>query len=69
MQLKVTSGVAQGTVLAPLFLCFSNDLPKNILSTVRLYVDDVILYTTVNSKEDFYELQKDLDTLEGWANN
>ena len=57
------------TVLAPLlFLCFINDLPKNILSTVRLYADDVILYTPINSKEDCYQLQKDLTILERWAN-
>ena len=62
---QVTSGVPQGTVLAPLlFLCFINDLTKNILSTVRLYADDVILYTPINSKEDCYQLQKDLTILE-----
>ena len=66
---QVTSGVPQGTVLAPLlFLCFINDLPKNILSTVSLYADDVILYTPINSKEDCYQLQKDLTILERWAN-
>ena len=66
---QVTSGVPQGTVLAPLlFLCFINDLPKNILSTVRLYADDVILYTPINSKEDCYQLQKDLTILERWEN-
>jgi len=66
---QVTSGVPQGTVLAPLlFLCFINDLPKNILSTVRIYADDVILYTPVNSIEDCYQLQNDLATLERWAN-
>ena len=66
---QVTSGVPQGTVLAPLlFLCFIYDLPKNILSTVRLYADDVILYIPINSKEDCYQLQKDLTILERWAN-
>jgi len=62
---EVTSGVSQGTVLAPLlFLCFINDLPNNILSTVRLYADDVILYASNNSTEDCHKLQKDLATLE-----
>jgi len=66
---EVTSGVPQGTVLAPLlFLCFINDLPNNILSTVRLYADDVILYASINSTEDCHQLQKDLAILERWAN-
>jgi len=67
---EVTSGIPPGPVLTPLlFLCFINDLPKNILSTVRFFADNVILYTTVNSKEDCYQLQKDLNTLKRWANN
>ena len=66
---EVTSGVPQGTVLAPLlFLCFINDLPTNILSTVRLYANDIILYASINSIEDCHKLQKDLATLEKWAN-
>ena len=64
----VTSGVPQGTVLAPLlFLCFINDLPDYIASSIRLYTNDVILYRTIHSEEDCHHLQQDLNTLEEWA--
>ena len=66
---EVTLGVPQGTVLVPiLFLCFIKDLPNNNLTAVRLYADDVILYASINSKEDCHKLLKDLVTLEKWAN-
>ena len=47
---KVISGVPpQGTVLVPLlFLCYINDLPQNVISGVKLYADDVLLYTTIH---------------------
>ena len=64
----VTSGVPQGTVLAPLlFLCFINDITNKITSRIRLYADDVLLYTTIHLQEDCQRLQKDLHTLEEWA--
>ena len=61
----VTSGVPQGTVLAPLlFLCFINDLPDKIKSRLRLYADDVLLlYSTIKSLDDCHILQEDLNTL------
>ena len=65
----VTSGVPQGTVLAPLlFLCYINDLPKNVISKVKLYADDVLLYNTIHTEDDCLILQEDLHSLQLWAN-
>ncbi len=48
---KVTSGIPQGSVIGPLlFLAFVNDLPDNLISKVRLFADDCILYRVIHSK-------------------
>ena len=66
---NVLSGVPQGTVLGPLlFLCYINDLPNDVTSRVKLYADDVLLYTpAVNTIVDCQSLQEDLDRLVQWA--
>ena len=66
---NVLSGVPQGTMLAPLlFLIYINDLPLNVSnSKVRLYADDVILYSYIYSMDDCCNLQKDLDSLTMWS--
>ena len=66
--INVTSGVPQGTVLAPLlFLCYINDLPANINSSIKLYADDVLIYRPIRSPDDIKSLQEDLNTIEQWA--
>ena len=60
----VTSGVPQGTVLPPLlFLCFVNDIPHLDSSKIRLYADDILLYSIINSNEDCISLQNDINKL------
>ena len=57
----------QGTVLGPiLFLMYINDLPTNTTSGIKLFVDDCVLYRTINSISDYFALQPDLDRLEKW---
>ena len=44
-EVRVTSGVPQGSVLGPLlFLAYVNDIWRNTGSTIRLFADDCIIY-------------------------
>ena len=61
-------GVPQGTILGPLmFLLYINDIDTDILSTIRLFADDCIIYRTIDSERDSQYLQKDLNTILHWA--
>ena len=58
---RVTSGVPQGSVLGPLlFLAYVNDIWRNIESTIRLFVDDCVIYRKIINNADMEKLQKDL---------
>ena len=52
-------------VLGP-FL-YINDLCNNVASKVKLYADDVLLHSSINTLTDCQNLQKDLDRLVQWA--
>ena len=63
-----TSGVPQGTVLSPLmFLLFINDMPDDLVCTLRLFADDALLYHKITHNDDTLALQCDLDKLGLWA--
>src|SRR5664279_534893 len=59
----VVSGIPQGSVMGPiLFVCFINDLPTNVLSTIYMYADDTKLFRGIKDNTDTRKLQQDLDT-------
>ena len=67
-EVRVTSGVPQGSVLGPLlFLAYVNDIWRNIESSIRLFADECVIYRKIRDKEDIENLQKVLDRLGEWA--
>jgi retron-type reverse transcriptase len=63
-EVRVTSGLPQGSVLGPLlFLAYVNDIWRNIDSIIRLFADDCIIYRKVANKHDIDKSQTDLDRL------
>ena len=63
-----TSGVPHGHLLAPiLFLCYINDLPNHVSSTVQLFADDCSLYQNINTTLDADILYDNIDRLQTCA--
>ena len=64
----VTTGVPQGTILAPpLFLLNVNDISNVVTSSIKMFADDTKIYREINNAEDTLALQSDLDFLENWT--
>jgi len=67
-EVRVTSGVPQGSVLGPLlFLAYVNDIWRNMESTIRLFADDCVVHRKFINNADMEKFQKDLDRLGEWA--
>jgi len=58
----VMSVIPQGTVLG-----WINNLPNTIKITIRIYADDTLVYSCINTIDDCIQLQRDLAELEKWA--
>jgi len=66
-EVKVTSGVPQGSVLGALkFLVYVNDIWRNIDSNIWLFADECVINRKITNKNDTRNLQV-LDTLGDWA--
>ncbi len=70
--LNIRSGVVQGSVLGPtLFLLYINDVIDVFTNAVKikLFADDLKLYTSIKSADDQNNLQNNLNKLAEWADN
>ena len=68
--LPISSGVPQGSILAPLlFVIYINMAPKAIHSstTVQLYADDMKCFRIIDNTNDVKQLQSDLSNLNDWS--
>ena len=67
-EVRVTSGVPQGSVLGPLlFLAYVTDIWRNIDSKIRLFAHDCIIYRKIVNNHDVEKMHTDLDRLVDWA--
>ena len=65
---SITSGVPQGSVLAPImFMVYINDIVEGVNSYMNLFADDAKLLRRVKKREDGEMLQKDLDNILEWS--
>ena len=64
----ITSGVPQGSVLAPvMFLIYINDMVEGLNSYTSLFADDAKVMRRVGEEEDCRRLQEDIDRIYNWS--
>ena len=65
--LDVLNSGPQGSVLGPLlFLLFANNLPDWVQSSIKMFADDIKIWTKISKEEDNELLQNDLSQLIRW---
>ena len=69
-EVRVTSGVPQGSVLGPLqFLAYVTVIWRNSESNIRLFTDDclIVIYRKITDSSAIDKLQTDLNRLGEWV--
>lgn len=64
----VTSGIPQGSVLAPvMFAIYINDMTEGITSYMNLFADDAKIMRKVTNRDDCDALNQDLGKIKEWS--
>ena len=64
----VVSGVPQGSVLGPIpFNMYVSDMPLIVNSPIVQFADDVKMFRTIVTVNDFLQLQQDMNLLYEWS--
>ena len=64
---EVKSGVPQGSVLAPTFLIYINDITDGVSSYISVFADDVKLLRKIGNHKDCEELQNYINKKYEWS--
>ena len=66
---EIDTGVPQGSVLGPfLFLIFIDDLENDIISQIKFFADDTMIFSSVHDTiSSAAELNHDLQLIRNWA--
>ena len=64
---RILRSTPRNRACSPFVFIFVNDIPEFVQCKIRLYADDILLYSEINSLDDCLRLQTDIENLFLWS--